>query len=148
MLLSACAGADILFSCTALACRRFDPLPSCALGRFTCPCCSVMHASSLPQRVVRFKIVLLEIHGSLGSNPACLGRGSLASRVVLSERSLAHTAWPARACLLDEGSARVGGFLALTQPAGRAHPRHSQHRASASPLPRPHRRCNGKLAAD
>ena len=45
-----------------------------------------------------------------------------------------------RACLLDEGSARVGGFLALTQPAGRAHPRHSQHRASASPLPRPHRR--------
>ena len=46
-----------------------------------------------------------------------------------------------RACLLDEGSARVGGFLALTRPAGRAHPRHSQHRASASPLPRPrHRR--------
>ena len=48
-----------------------------------------------------------------------------------------------RACLLDEGSARVGGFLALTRPAGRAHPRHSQNRASASPLPRPHRRCNG-----
>ena len=55
-----------------------------------------MHASSLPQRVARFKVVLLEIHGPLGSNPACLGlrilgvQGSLTSRVVLSGRSLAY----------------------------------------------------------
>ena len=47
-----------------------------------------------------------------------------------------------RACLLDEDSAHIGSFLALTRPAGHTRPRHSQHRASASPLPRPRHRCN------
>jgi hypothetical protein len=49
-------------------------------------CCS-MRASFLLQRVVRFEVVLLEIHGSR----RILGvQGSLTSRVVLSGRSLAY----------------------------------------------------------
>ena len=42
-----------------------------------------------------------------------------------------------RACLLDDGFARVCGVLALTRPAGRARPRHSQHRASVGCLQQP-----------
>ena len=112
-------------------CAWFDPLPSCAIGRFTCPCCSVLHASPLPLRVVRFKVVRLEIHGSLGSNPVCLGRrilgvqDSIASRVVLSERSLAHTAWSAAPGLFCWNPALVGGFPVLAWPTGHARRSHS-----------------------
>ena len=80
----------------------------------------------MPLRVVRFKVVRLEIHGSLGSNPVCLGRrilgvkGSIASRVVLSERSLAHTAWPAVPGLFCWNPARDGGFPVLAVPPGHA----------------------------
>ena len=91
----------------------------------------------MPLRVVRFQVVRLEIHGSLGSNPVCLGRrilgmqGSIASRVVLSERSLAHTAWSAVPGLFCWDPARVGGFAVLAVPTGHARRPHSPHPISA-----------------